>query len=66
MAKHKLPIYWGFLDENNQLTVCLYKDDKQIELTENMPFVKGIFDPFHCLNKADAYRKILEFIRKQQ
>jgi hypothetical protein len=64
MPKIKGHLYWAFLDENEQITICRYKNDRQIELTEEMPFVKGIFNPFYALNRQDAEQKILEFIRK--
>jgi hypothetical protein len=61
MEQHKKDkIYWGFLDEYNQITVVRYKSDKQIEITENMPFCRGIFEPCTCIDKVDAYRKFKE------
>lgn len=49
--------YWGFLDELGQITVCEYKNDRQIELCEAMAFIKGIFEPFESYDKVDAMRK---------
>jgi len=62
MVKDK--IYWGFLDEYNQITVVKYKNDQQIEVAENMPFVRGIFEPCTCIDKIDAYRKFKEKLKE--
>lgn len=57
-------IYWGFLDEYNQITVAEYKSDRQIEITECMPFTVGIFEPFTAIDKVDAYRKCKEKLKE--
>lgn len=46
--------WWGFLDELGEITVAQYKNDKQIEICEAMPFVKGIFEVFDAWDKVDA------------
>jgi hypothetical protein len=57
-------IYWGFLDEYNQITVAVYKNDRQIEITESMPWCRGIFEPVMCVDKVDAYRKFKEKLKE--
>ena len=58
-------IYWAFLDEYNQITVAVYKNDRQIEITESMPWCRGIFEPFTAIDKVDAYRKCKEKLKSE-
>lgn len=60
----KTNIYWGFLDHYGQITVVKFKSYEQIDITERMPFVVGIFDPFHAIDKVDAYRKCKEKLKE--
>ena len=52
--------WWGFLDDKGHIHVKLYVDDKSIQRYEQLPMVKGIFDPFEAWDSNDARRKCYE------
>lgn len=56
--KLKGSIFWAYLDDEGKIYVKRYKNDRQIENYERLPFVKGIFDPFYAMNQQEAIAKI--------
>jgi len=54
----KEPIFWGYVDDMGKIEVKRYVNDRQIANYEALPFVKGIFDPFHCKDIWEARRMI--------
>lgn len=58
--------WWGYLDDQGVIRVLPYTDDAIIQRTEQLPFCRGIFDPFHALSKVDAQKKIMIFLDKEQ
>ena len=58
--------FWGYLDDLGIVRVKPYTGDKIIQNTEQLPFCKGIFDPFTADNIHHARQKIAEFLTKEQ
>jgi hypothetical protein len=61
-----MSLWWGYLDDKGVVRIKRYTTDKAIWNCEQMPFCKGIFDPFPALNYEDAQRKIKQFLFEQQ
>ena len=66
MARIKLPLWWAYLDDLGVVRIQKYTNDRIIQNTEQLPFCKGIFDPFEAIDKQDAYKKIAKFLDEQQ
>lgn len=66
MPKHKLPLWWGYLDTDGHIHIKRYTDDAAIMRCEQMPFCAGIFDPFYAPTFGQARAKIIEFLDEQQ
>jgi hypothetical protein len=58
--------WWAYLDDCGKIHIKKYTGDRIIQNTEQLPFCKGIFDPFTAINKIDAQRKIAKFLSEQQ
>lgn len=54
--------YWAYLDDTGLIRIKPYTTDRIIQNTEQLPFCKGIFDPFLAENMLDARRKIMQFL----
>ncbi len=52
-------LYWGYLDDQGIIHVKRYTTDRAIRNAEQMPYVKGIFDPFEAFSIEEARQKIL-------
>jgi len=59
MARIKGLLFWAYLDDEGRIHVKYYTDDRVIRNYEQMPFVKGIFDPFYAYSMAEARMKVL-------
>lgn len=55
-------LYWGYLDDSGVIHVKQYVDDKTIQNYEQLPFCKGIFDPFYAKSLHQAQQKIMKFL----
>ena len=60
----KLPLFWGWLDDRGVITIKRYTTDRIIQNTEQLPFTKGIFDPFEACNLQEAYKIAHEKLRE--
>lgn len=58
--------WWAYLDDTGVIRIKPYTTDKIIQNTEQLPFCRGIFDPFEAANKLDAERKIIQFLDNEQ
>lgn len=58
--------WWGYLDDQGVIKILPYTDDKIIVRTEQLPFCRGIFDPFRAENKLEAQIKIMEYLDNMQ
>ena len=58
--------WWAYLDDQGKITVKPYTSDWEIQKVEQLPFCKGIFDPFEATNKHYARLKIAKFLDEQQ
>ena len=59
-------LWWAYLDDTGVVRVKKYTTDKAIQNCEQMPFCKGIFDPFVADNYRHAQLKIAEFLKEQE
>ncbi len=62
---NKQNIFWGYLDDQGQIEVKRYVDDRMIENYERMPFVKGIFNPFTARDIWEARQKVLDRYKQE-
>jgi hypothetical protein len=46
--------WWGYLDDQGIIHVKVYVHDKAIQNYEQLPMVRGIFDPFWAYTKQQA------------
>ena len=58
--------WWGYLDDQGVIRVLPYTGDKIIQNTEQLPFCKGIFNPFKAQHKQEAQMKIAQWLEEQQ
>lgn len=58
--------YWAYLDWDGKIHLKKYTTDKAIQNCEQMPFCRGIFDPFEALNAEDARNKIWIFLKEME
>lgn len=49
--------WWGYLDDRGVIHVTRYTTDRAIQNCEQMPFCKGIFDPFTAWDYQEARMK---------
>ena len=54
-------LFWGYVDDEGVVHVKRYTDDRTIRNYEQMPFCKGIFDPYEARDFAHA--KLLAFAK---
>ena len=66
MARKKLPLWWGYLDDTGVIRIKKYTTDKAIQNCEQMPFCKGIFNPFEARDYLHAQQLVIEFLNEQQ
>jgi hypothetical protein len=52
-------LFWGYVDDQGKIEVKRYSSDRQIRNYEQMPFVKGIFDPFKARDILQAKMMIM-------
>lgn len=64
--KVKLPLWWAYLDDQGVIRVKKYVSDRAIQNCEQLPFCKGIFEPFPAVNYLDAQDKIKQFLDLEQ
>ena len=57
--------WWAYLDDRGVVRVLPYTNDKIIQNTEQLPFCKGIFDPFTANSKHEAQMKIAAFLTEE-
>jgi len=57
--------WWAYLDDSGVIHVKKYTDDAIIVRTEQLPFCKGIFDPFKAENKHQAQLMIAKWLDEQ-
>jgi hypothetical protein len=65
MSRIKLPRWWAYLDDTGKIRVKKYTTDKAIQNCEQLPFCKGIFDPFEAADYNHACKKIMMFLDEQ-
>jgi len=58
--------WWAYLDDGGVIRVLPYTGDKIIQNTEQLPFCKGIFDPFKAKTKHEAQMMIANWLTEQQ
>ena len=58
--------YWGYLDDRGVIHIKKFVHDRQLQNCEQMPFCKGIFDPFEAWDYEDAKRQIMKFLDDAQ
>jgi hypothetical protein len=66
MTITKKPLWWAYLDDSGKIHVKRYTTDRAIQNCEQMPFCKGIFDPFYADNLHKAQLKIAAFLDEQR
>lgn len=59
-------MWWAYLDDTGTIRVLPYTGDRIIQNTEQLPFCKGIFDPFRAATKHEAQMKIASWLTEQQ
>lgn len=57
--------WWGYIDDQGVIKILPYTDDAIIVRTEQLPFCKGIFDPFFAVDKVNAHMKVAQFLDEQ-
>lgn len=58
--------WWAYLDDTGAIHIKPYRGDRIIQNTEQLPFCKGIFDPFTAASREHAKQKIMRFLDEQQ
>lgn len=58
--------WWAYLDDSGVIHVKRYKNDKIIQNTEQLPFCKGIFEPFEASSFYEAKQIIAMFLDLEQ
>jgi len=58
--------WYGYLDDLGVIRVKPYRSDKEIQNLEQLPFVRGIFDPMKANSKHDAQMMIAKWLTEQQ
>lgn len=58
--------WWGYLDDQGVIRVLPYTDDAIIVRTEQLPFCRGIFDPFKADTKTQAQLMIASWLDEQR
>ena len=66
MSRIKPLRWWGYLDDQGLIHVKLYLNDKVIQNYEQLPNVKGIFDPFTAYDSIEAKQKCYEKYKEVQ
>jgi len=66
MALNNGKWWWAYLDDTGKIHIKPYTDDAIIVRTEQLPFCKGIFDPFFANDRIEAQQKIMMFLDEQQ
>lgn len=61
-----MSLWWAYIDDSGVIRIKKYTTDKAIQNCEQLPFCKGIFDPFTALNYDDAKQKIMRFLSEQE
>jgi len=59
-------LWWAYLDDRGIVHIKKYMSDKQLQNCEQMPFCRGIFDPFEAWDREDAKVKIMKFLDEAQ
>lgn len=49
--------WWGYLDDRGVIAVKAYVSDWDIQKCEQMPFCRGIFEPFTAWTREEAIQK---------
>lgn len=65
MIKNEGTLFWGFLDDQGELHLKRYTNDRQIANYERLPFVRGIFDPFLAKSVEQAKMLLRECYMKE-
>ncbi len=58
-------LWWGYLDDQGVVRIKRYTTDKAIQNCEQMPFTKGIFEPFEAYDLKHAQQIIAKFLQEQ-
>jgi hypothetical protein len=58
--------WWGYLNVDGIINVMRYVDDKTIQNYEQLPMIKGIFDPFLCWGYEELKKAILKLGVKEE
>ena len=58
--------WWAYLSDEGVVRVLPYTGDKIIQNTEQLPFCKGIWDPFVADSKHEAQMKIAANLTQMQ
>lgn len=58
--------YWGYLDDQGVIHVKRYHTDWDLQKCEQMPFCRGIFDPFTAANKREALQKCQDKLKEMK
>ena len=65
MARIKGLLFWAYLDDQGKIHVKYYVDDRIIRNYEQMPYVKGIFDPFEAVDMQEARQKVMRRYKEE-
>lgn len=57
-------LYWGYLDNDGLIHVKRYTTDREIRNYEQLPFCKGIFDPFEAYDINEAKMKCFQKLQE--
>ena len=58
--------WWGYLDDQGVIHIKRYYTDWDLQKVEQLPFCKGIFEPFTAINREHALSKCKEKLREMQ
>lgn len=58
--------FYGYLDDLGVIRVKPYRGDKEIQNLEQLPFVRGIFEPMKAASKHEAQMMIASWLTEQQ
>jgi hypothetical protein len=58
--------WWAYLDDGGVIRIQKYISDWEIQKVEQLPFCRGIFDPFPARSKNEAKLILKEWLDEQQ
>jgi hypothetical protein len=65
MDLHNGKWWWAYLDDRGKIKILPYTTDKIIQNTEQLPFTRGIFEPFKAESRHHAEQIIAAFLTEE-